>query len=72
MIISNFIITFFLTEAIAANEEAVRNMIDKIPLYMIFSVSIYAPFVEEIIFRQNELWDEVGKDKNKVKKLVIK
>ena len=27
---------------------------------------------EEIIFRQNELWDEVGKDKNKVKKLVIK
>lgn len=26
---------------------------------------------EEIIFRQNELWDEVGKDKNKVKKLVI-
>lgn len=53
MIISNFIITFFLTEAIAANEEAVRNMIDKIPLYMIFSVSIYAPFVEEIIFRHS-------------------
>ena len=27
---------------------------------------------EEIIFRPNEMWDEAGKDKNKVKKLVIK
>ena len=26
---------------------------------------------EEIIFRPNEMWDEAGKDKNKVKKLVI-
>ncbi len=26
---------------------------------------------EEIVFRQNEMWDEAGKDKNKVKKLVI-
>lgn len=26
---------------------------------------------EEILFRQNEIWDEAGKDKNKVKKLVI-
>ena len=26
---------------------------------------------EEILFRQNEMWDEAGKDKNKVKKLVI-
>lgn len=27
---------------------------------------------EEILFRQNEFWDEAGKDKNKVKQLVIK
>lgn len=26
---------------------------------------------EEVIFRPNEMWDEAGKDKNKVKKLVI-
>lgn len=27
---------------------------------------------EEILFRQNEFWEEAGKDKNKVKQLVIK
>ena len=27
---------------------------------------------EEILFRPNEMWDEAGKDKNKVKQLVIK
>ena len=27
---------------------------------------------EEILFRPNDMWDEVGKDKNKVKQLVIK
>jgi predicted phosphodiesterase len=27
---------------------------------------------EEILFRQNEFWDEAGKDKNKVKQLIIK
>ena len=26
---------------------------------------------EEIIFRPNEMWDEAGKDKKKVKQLVI-
>ena len=42
----------FFKNASANNEEAVRTLIDKAPLYMIFSVSIYAPFVEEIIFRK--------------------
>ena len=27
---------------------------------------------EEILFRPNDMWDEAGKDKNKVKQLVIK
>lgn len=53
MIISNLIITLFITEAVAGNEEGVRDMIDTAPLYMIFSVSIYAPFVEELIFRHS-------------------
>lgn len=53
MIVSNLIITLFFSNATAGNEEAVRNMIDQVPLYMIFSVSIYAPFVEEIIFRHS-------------------
>lgn len=53
MIVSNLIVTFFFSEATAGNEEAVRNMIDQVPLYMIFSVSLYAPFVEELIFRHS-------------------
>lgn len=51
MIISNLIITFVFSGANAGNEEAVRSMIDAVPVYMIFSVSLYAPFVEELIFR---------------------
>jgi hypothetical protein len=27
---------------------------------------------EEVLFEEKDLWDEAGKDKNKVKKLVIK
>ena len=53
MVISNLIITLFITSAIAGNEEAVRDMIDVVPLYMFFSVSLYAPFVEELIFRHS-------------------
>lgn len=53
MIVSNLIITFFITEDIAGNEDAVRKMINLVPLYMLFSVSFYAPFVEELIFRHS-------------------
>ena len=53
MIVSNLIIAFFFRQASANNEEAVRELIDSYPLYMIFSVSIYAPFIEEIIFRKS-------------------
>lgn len=53
MIISNNIITIFFSEATANNEQAVRSLIDLYPLYMLFSVSIYAPFVEELIFRKS-------------------
>lgn len=53
MMASNLIITIFFSGASANNEEAVRSLIDVAPLYMIFSVSIYAPFVEELIFRHS-------------------
>lgn len=52
MIISNIIISLFFKQANPANEELVRALIDKYPLYMFFSVAIYAPFIEEIIFRK--------------------
>ena len=53
MMASNLIITLFFSNATAGNEEAVRNLIDQAPLYMLFSVSLYAPFVEELIFRHS-------------------
>lgn len=53
MIVSNLSITLFFSGAQANNEDAVRSMINLAPLYMIFSVSIYAPFVEELIFRKS-------------------
>lgn len=53
MILSNIIIVIFVNGAVAGNEEQVREMISKVPLYMIFSVSIYAPLTEELIFRKS-------------------
>ena len=53
MIVSNLIISFCFEGASANNEEAVRSLINLYPLYMIFSVSIYAPFIEETIFRKS-------------------
>ena len=34
------------------NEEVVRKLIKAIPIYMTFSTVIYAPFVEELLFRK--------------------
>lgn len=53
MIVSNLIIGFCFQGANANNEETVRNLINLYPIYMIFSVSIYAPFIEETIFRKS-------------------
>ena len=53
MLASNLLITLLFKNATAGNEEAVRDMIDQVPIYMFFSVSIYAPFVEELIFRHS-------------------
>lgn len=52
MIISNLIIIVITNGAIASNEEQVRSLIDISPLYMLFSVSIYAPLTEELLFRK--------------------
>ena len=53
MVVSNIIISLFFRNATAGNEEIVRSLIDDYPLYMFFSVSIYAPFVEELVFRKS-------------------
>lgn len=53
MIVSNLIISIFFTNATANNEESIRSLIKLYPYYMFFSVSLYAPFTEELIFRKS-------------------
>ena len=52
MIVSNLIIVVITNGAIASNEEEVRKAIAISPIYMLFSVSIYAPLTEELLFRK--------------------
>lgn len=66
MMASNLIITLFFSEATAGNEEAVRSLIDQAPLYMLFSVSMYAPFIEELIFRHSIKDCVMGYGSNKI------
>ena len=51
--VSNLLISTFSPESISNNEEAVRSLISQVPAYMLFSVSIYAPFIEEMLFRKS-------------------
>ncbi len=52
MIISNKIITSLFPIEIAANEQGVREIIHTIPLISFFSICIFAPISEELIFRK--------------------
>ena len=52
MIISNIIISFFV-EGNSTNETLIREYINIMPIYMIFSSCIYAPFAEEMVFRKS-------------------
>lgn len=53
MITSNLIISIITNGGVANNEESVRQLIDKFPLYMVFQIIIYAPITEELIFRKS-------------------
>ena len=52
MMISNFIINS-LTGTIAGNEQSIQNTLTKLPLYTFIQAAIFAPFVEEMVFRQS-------------------
>ena len=52
MSITNMLINLITKNPIAGNEEVVRSMLEKFPIYGIFSACISAPFVEEIVFRK--------------------
>lgn len=60
MITSNILIWVFSSAGIANNEVAVRELVFKYPAY-IFSVCIYAPLSEEIVFRHS--FKEIFKNK---------
>ena len=51
MIASNILITFILPESNATNQEIINDLLTKVPLYIIISSVIYAPIIEETIFR---------------------
>ena len=53
MIASNLIIKMVLPTATAANEDAVQAMLLKTPIYISFSACVFAPFMEEMIFRKS-------------------
>ena len=53
MIVSNCIISIILGNQLAANEKAVRELIDTYPIYMAFQLMIYAPITEELVFRKS-------------------
>lgn len=52
MIIINTLLANISDQGLSGNEIQVREYIQKFPLYMVFSAVLYAPFVEELIFRK--------------------
>lgn len=52
MICSNAFISVIYSNQ-SVNEEVVQSILNRYPIYMIFSASIFAPFVEELIFRKS-------------------
>ena len=51
MIISNLIITSFI-KGLGQNEAGVQNLIQKVPIIAFFITTLFAPFIEEMIFRK--------------------
>lgn len=51
MMVSNLIINLIVTKNIPANEQAIRETFNISPFYIFFSAVIYAPIVEELVFR---------------------
>lgn len=53
MMISNMFITLISGNDLSSNEESIRVMFKISPVYIFFSSVIYAPIVEELIFRRS-------------------
>lgn len=53
MMASNLIITMLEPGSIANNEEAVRDMFNTTPIYTFISAVLFAPLLEELVFRKS-------------------
>lgn len=53
MIVSNILINVLFKSGISTNEDTVRTYIQTSPFLMFLSISIYAPFAEELLFRKS-------------------
>lgn len=53
MMISNLIINTLITNKLPSNEQAIRDIFNISPIYIFFSAVLYAPVVEELVFRQS-------------------
>lgn len=53
MMISNLFINLLVSNDLPSNEQAIRDIFSISPLYIFFSAVIYAPIVEELVFRQS-------------------
>lgn len=53
MIFSNLIITVILQNGLAGNEESIRTLLKIHPIYVYLSSVVFAPIVEELVFRQS-------------------
>lgn len=51
MMISNLIIKLFIDSNLPNNEQTIRDIFGISPIYIFFSAVIYAPIVEELVFR---------------------
>jgi membrane protease YdiL (CAAX protease family) len=52
MTATNILISLFTPIKVASNEEAVRSLLTKAPIYMMFGTCLFAPITEELIFRK--------------------
>lgn len=53
MVASNKLISVFTPSQMAQNEQSVRELFDTFPIYTLVATSLFAPFVEELIFRKS-------------------